>query len=61
MEQEQQPNGFKDLLSKMMARRWYITALVLGGFMFIVGGMFFAILHKKTIEAKVNKGKFVVD
>ena len=37
MEQEQQPSGFKDLLSNMMARRWYITALVLGGFMFIIG------------------------
>jgi hypothetical protein len=49
---EQQPSGFKDLLSKMMARRWYITALVLGGFMFIVGGMFFAILHKNTIEGE---------
>jgi hypothetical protein len=49
---EQQPSGFKDLLSNMMARRWYITALVLGGFMFIVGGMFFAILHKNTIEGE---------
>ena len=46
----EQPSGFKDLLSNMMARRWYITALVLGGFMFIVGGMFFAILHKNTIS-----------
>ena len=48
----EQPSGFKDLLSNMMARRWYITALVLGGFMFIVGGMFFAILHKNTIEGE---------
>jgi hypothetical protein len=44
--------GFKELLSKMMARRWYITALVLGGFMFIVGGMFFAILNKNSIEGE---------
>ena len=49
---EQQPSGFKDLLSKMMARRWYITALVLGGFMFIIGGMFFAILNKSAIEGE---------
>ena len=39
----EQPSGFKDLLNAMMARRWYITALVLGGFMLIIGGMFFAI------------------
>jgi hypothetical protein len=49
---EQAPDGFKQLLNAMMARRWYITALVLGGFMFIVGGMFFAILNKSTIEGE---------
>ena len=37
------PTGFKDLLNAMMKRRWYITALVLGGFMFIMAGMFAAI------------------
>lgn len=46
---EQAPSGFKDLLSNMMKRRWYITALVLGGFMLIIGGMFFAILNKNEI------------
>jgi len=46
------PTGFKDLLSNMMARRWYITALVLGGFILIIGGMFFAILSKSTIEGE---------
>ena len=49
---EQQPSGFKDLLSNMMARRWYITALVLGGFMFIIGGMFFAIFAKSEIAGE---------
>jgi hypothetical protein len=49
---EQTPSGFKDLLSNMMKRRWYITALVLGGFMFIVGGMFFAIFSKSAIEGE---------
>lgn len=39
----QQPDGFKQLLNAMMKRRWYITALVLGGFMLIIGGMFTAI------------------
>jgi hypothetical protein len=51
-ENKQPPSGFKDLLSKMMARRWYITALVLGGFIFIIGGMFFAILSKSAIEGE---------
>jgi len=48
----QQPTGFKDLLIKMMSRRWYITAMVLGGFLFIIGGMFFAILSKSSIEGE---------
>ena len=42
-ENNQPPSGFKDLLNAMMKRRWYITALVLGGFMFIMAGMFAAI------------------
>lgn len=37
------PTGFKDLLNQMMKRRWYITAMVLGGFMLIIGGIFTAI------------------
>ena len=43
MSNNQPPSGFKDLLNSMMKRRWYITALVLGGFMFIMAGMFAAI------------------
>jgi hypothetical protein len=49
---DQTPTGFKDLLIKMMSRRWYITAMVLGGFLFIIGGMFFAILNKSSIEGE---------
>jgi hypothetical protein len=30
-ESNQTPSGFKDLLNQMMSRRWYITAMVLGG------------------------------
>ncbi len=45
----EEASGFKNLLNKMMARRWYITALVLGGFMLIIGGMFFAIINKNEI------------
>ena len=28
--------GFKELLNQMMTRRWYITAIVLGGFVLII-------------------------
>ena len=49
---EQAPTGFKDLLSNMMKRRWYITALVLGGFMLIIGGMFAAILGQSPIAGE---------
>jgi hypothetical protein len=38
-----QPTGFKDLLNKMMTRRWYITAMVLGGFILIIAGIFAAV------------------
>jgi hypothetical protein len=48
-ENKEQASGFKNLLNKMMSRRWYITALVLGGFMLIIGGMFFAIINKNEI------------
>jgi hypothetical protein len=51
-EQQQPPSGFKDLLSSMMKRRWYITALVLGGFMLIIGGMFAAIINKNEIAGE---------
>jgi len=48
----QQPTGFKDLLNKMMQRRWYITAMVLGGFMIIIAGIFTAILVKNPMSAE---------
>lgn len=35
--------GFQGLLNAMMKRRWFITALVLGSFIIIVGGIFVAI------------------
>lgn len=52
MSKMQQPTGFKDLLNSMMKRRWFITAIVLGGFMIIIGGIFFAILNKSAIEGE---------
>jgi len=49
---DQAPSGFKDLLNAMMKRRWYITALVLGGFMLIIAGMFTAIAVKTPMAAE---------
>ena len=47
----QQPTGFKDLLNKMMSRRWYITAMVLGGFLIIIAGIFTAISLQTPMAA----------
>ena len=47
----QQPSGFKDLLNKMMSRRWYITAMVLGGFIVIIAGIFAAISLQTPMAA----------
>lgn len=44
--------GFKDLLNQMMKRRWYITAMVLGGFILIIGGIFFAIAENTAIAGE---------
>jgi len=49
---QQQPSGFKDLLNSMMKRRWYISAMVLGGFMIIIAGMFTAIAAKTEIAGE---------
>lgn len=49
MSNTQQPTGFKELLNAMMKRRWFITAIVLGGFMMIMGGIFAAIIGKNEI------------
>ena len=49
MASTQQPTGFKELLNSMMKRRWFITAIVLGGFMLIMGGIFAAIIGKNEI------------
>jgi len=48
----QQPTGFKDLLNSMMKRRWFITAIVLGGFMVIIMGIFGAILGQTAISGE---------
>jgi hypothetical protein len=52
MADQQPPSGFKELLASMMKRRWFITAIVLGGFMIIIMGIFGAILNKSAIEGE---------
>ena len=49
---KEEVGGFKELLANMMKRRWFITAIVLGGFMIIIMGIFGAILNKSTIEGE---------
>jgi len=49
---DQTPSGFKDLLNSMMKRRWYISAMVLGGFMMIIAGMFTAIAVRTPMAAE---------
>ena len=49
---DQQPNtGFRDLLNSVMKRRWYITAMVLGGFILIIAGIFAAIMMNTAMAA----------
>ena len=52
VENKQAPDGFKQLLNSMMKRRWYISAMVLGGFMVIIGGVFAAIMNKTPASAE---------
>ncbi len=48
----QQQSGFRELLGSMMKRRWYITALVLGSFVIIIGGIFVSITTKTAASAE---------
>ena len=52
MANNSEATGFKDLLNSMMKRRWYITAMVLGGFMLIIGGIFAAIVSNTAIAGE---------
>ena len=45
-------HGFRDLLNSMMKRRWYISAMVLGGFMVIIIGIFVAIMDKSPMSTE---------
>jgi hypothetical protein len=48
----QSNTGFKELLNSMMKRRWWITALVLGGFVLIMGAIFMAIFEQSAISGE---------
>jgi hypothetical protein len=52
MENEKNNLGFRELLGSMMKRRWLITAIVLGGFMFIIFGIFGAIINNTSISGE---------
>ena len=52
MADQQPPSGFKELLNSMMKRRWMISAMVLGGFMLIIAGMFTAISLKTPMASE---------
>jgi hypothetical protein len=61
-EEVKQPaaTGFRELLANMMARRWYITALVLGSFMLIIGGIFVAVNYNATMPAEWKELLFLM-
>ena len=46
------PTGFKELLDAMMKRRWFISAIVLGGFMIIIGGIFLSIMNQTPMSTE---------
>ena len=46
------PTGFKELLDAMMKRRWFISAIVLGGFMIIIGGIFASIMVQTPMSTE---------
>jgi hypothetical protein len=48
----QSSTGFRDLLDAMMRRRWFITAIVLGGFMVIILGIFAAIMNQNPMSTE---------
>lgn len=52
VDKKQESGGFKELLGSMMARRWYITALVLGSFMAIICGIFYAMNYQLVMAGE---------
>jgi len=44
--------GFKDLLTSLMQKRWYVTVIVLGLFVLMTAGIFAAIMMKTPMAAE---------
>jgi hypothetical protein len=51
MSQQQNNSGFKELLTSLMQKRWYVTATVLGLFIIITLGIFSAIVLQVPMAA----------
>jgi hypothetical protein len=52
MAENQTSSKFADLLNDIMTKRWYITALVLGGFLLIIGGIFYAMNYQLVMAGE---------
>ena len=52
VKQAAQESKFQEMLFKMMARRWNITAIVLITFMLIVGGITMAVYNQTAIDGE---------
>jgi hypothetical protein len=52
MDNSKQQSGFKDLLTNLMEKRWYVTAIVLGLFVLILLGIFVAIATGTAMAAE---------
>jgi hypothetical protein len=52
MDNSKQQSGFKDLLTNLMEKRWYVTAIVLGLFVLILLGIFTAIATGTAMAAE---------
>jgi len=51
MSQQQNNSGFKELLTSLMQKRWYVTATILGLFIIITLGIFSAIVLQVPMAA----------
>ena len=53
--EQQKETGFKDLLTSLMQKRWYVTAIVLGIFILILLGLFVAIMFNVEVPAGLKE------
>ena len=55
MDNTQRNTGFKDLLTSLMQKRWYVTAIVLGIFVLILLGLFVGIMFNIEVPAGLKE------